>query len=100
MFAFPATLSMSAVRPPMFAGPMLRHSNRSNALSKGVFTIPVGVSSGLGEGEGSCAELSAAPRSRNRARLRTRFTGNILLLQKREGMMSIQELESNLTANS
>src|SRR6185436_14250492 len=85
MFAFPATLSMSAVRPPMFAGPILRHSSRSNAVSKGVLAVAVaaGVSSGLGEGvaEGSCAEVSTALRTRNRERPRKRLVRNILFLQ-------------------
>ena len=48
MFALPATPSMSAMRPPMLAGPMLRHSRRSKDFvsvvsSPGFAGVGVGV---------------------------------------------------------
>src|SRR6266850_6240503 len=84
MFEFPGTPSTSAVRPPMFAGPMLRHSRRANALSKVglVSAVGAGLSSGLGEGvaEGSCADTVAALKLRRKTIRQTRLKRNIQFL--------------------
>src|SRR5258705_1857814 len=91
MFAFPGTPSTSAVRPPMFAGPMVRHSRRANALSKVglVSAAGAGLSSGLGEGvaEGSCADTVAALKLRRKAirpKPKTRLKRNIQFLLNSE----------------
>src|SRR5258705_1100615 len=70
MFALPGTPSTSAVRPPMFAGPMLRHSRRASAFSNvGLVSIAgVGLSWGVGDGvvASSWAVPSAALKHRSR----------------------------------
>src|ERR1044071_48452 len=87
MLGFPGTPSTSAVRPPIFAGPILRHSRRANAFSKVDLVSGEGDSDGAGEGvaAGSCAKIRAvvcAKRKTNRHRPTTRLERTILFLLK------------------